>query len=81
MTYHWCINGTHYSKTSNDWLRIMDINWKTGALAPVLAKAYGNVKEREWYVNWRLFYLSCAELWGYANSEVWIVSHYLFDRQ
>jgi cyclopropane-fatty-acyl-phospholipid synthase len=76
---HWRVNGSHYSKTSNAWLRTMDANWKTGALAPVLAKAYGNGKEREWYVNWRLFYLSCAELWGYAKGEEWIVSHYLFD--
>lgn len=78
---HWCVNGTHYSKTSDAWLRTMDQNWKTGTLAPVLAKAYGIGKEREWYVNWRLFYLSCAELWGYADGQEWIVSHYLFDRR
>lgn len=76
---HWRVNGTHYSKTSNAWLKTMDTNWKAGALAPVLSKAYGNGKEREWYVNWRLFYLSCAELWGYAKGEEWIVSHYIFD--
>ena len=78
---HWRVNGTNYEKTSNGWLRIMDENWKAGKLAPVLAEAYGEGKEREWYVNWRLFFLSCAELWGYANGEEWIVSHYLFDRR
>ena len=77
-TNHWRVSGTNYEKTSNAWLDTMDANWKNGSLSPVLAEAYGKGKEREWYVNWRLFFLSCAELWGFAGGEEWIVSHYLF---
>jgi cyclopropane-fatty-acyl-phospholipid synthase len=50
-------------------------------LQSVLAQAYGIGKEREWYINWRLFFLACAELWGYDHGNEWIVSHYLFQNR
>lgn len=78
---HWRVKGTHYEKTSNGWLKIMDDNWKTGELKPVLREAYGEGKEYEWYVNWRLFYMACAELFGLEGGNEWIVSHYLFERR
>ncbi|CAJ1942408.1 unnamed protein product [Cylindrotheca closterium] len=78
---HWRVNGTHYEKTSNGWLDYLDKNWKNGKLQPVLAKAYGEGKEKFWYINWRLFFLACAELWGYKRGQEWIVSHYLFERK
>lgn len=78
---HWRVNGSNYEKTSNAWLGMMDKHWKSGELKPVLEEAYGEGKGREWYVNWRLFYLACAELWGMNGGEEWLVSHYLFDRR
>lgn len=62
-------------------LNYLDNNWKNGKLQPVLAKAYGEGKEKFWYINWRLFFLACAELWGYKRGQEWIVSHYLFERK
>jgi cyclopropane-fatty-acyl-phospholipid synthase len=59
----------------------LDTNWKNGKLQPVLTKAYGEGKEKFWYINWRLFFLACAELWGYKGGQEWIVSHYLFERK
>jgi len=78
---HWRVNGSNYEKTSNGWLAYLDKNWRNGKLSPVLCEAYGEGKEREWYVNWRLFFLACAELWGFRKGEEWIVSHYLFERK
>ena len=78
---HWRVNGTHYERTSNGWLDYLDKSWKSGELKPVLAEAYGEGKEREWCVNWRLFFFACAELWGLDNGQEWIVSLYLFQRR
>mmetsp|Transcript_17529 Transcript_17529/g.36037 ORF Transcript_17529/g.36037 Transcript_17529/m.36037 type:complete len:406 (+) Transcript_17529:218-1435(+) len=78
---HWRVNGQNYEKTSNGWLDYLDKSWRSGELKPVLAEAYGAGKEREWYVNWRLFFLACAELWGYDGGDEWIVSLYLFERR
>ena len=29
--------------------------------------------------NWRLFLLSCTEIWGYRQGSEWLVSHYVFE--
>lgn len=41
---------------------------------------YGKGNETKWIVNWRLFFLACSELFGYADGEEWMVSHYLFTK-
>lgn len=78
---HWRVSGTHYELTSNAWLQLMDANWKSGKLQPVLREAYGEGNECQWYVNWRLFYMACAELFGLDNGGEWIVTHFLFQRR
>ena len=75
---HWRVNGRHYEKTANVWLANMDRN--KSELIPLLANAYGKGNEQQWWMYWRLFFLACAELWGYKNGEEWMVSHYTFTK-
>jgi cyclopropane-fatty-acyl-phospholipid synthase len=47
---------------------------------PVMAATYGARQARRWWVYWRVFFMSCAELFGYRGGEEWRVSHSLFER-
>lgn len=76
---HWNVSGVHYQRTAEDWLRNMDA-WREEILA-VFARTYGADQALKWYVYWRVFFMSCAEVWGHRQGNEWIVSHYLFDRR
>jgi cyclopropane-fatty-acyl-phospholipid synthase len=75
---HWRMSGVHYQKTAEAWLANMDQN--EDEVRPVLAEAYGADQEAKWWAYWRIFYMACAELWGYNGGEEWLVSHYLFQK-
>ena len=76
---HWRVDGTHYQKTSECWLANMDANRQR--VREILAATYGAEHATRWWVYWRVFFMSCAELWGYARGREWFVSHYLFERR
>ena len=74
----WRVDGRHYQATAEDWLRNMDRNSRE--IGPHLASTYGHDQVRKWRSYWRIFYMACAELWGFARGEEWFVSHYLFAK-
>lgn len=74
----WIVNGMHYSKTSEAWLQNMDRN--RDKIIPLFEEAYGKDQTLKWWVYWRVFYMACAELWGYNKGEEWMVCHYLFTK-
>ncbi len=74
----WRWDGRHYEKTANAWLRNMDLNHD--AVTPILERTYGKADAERWRQRWRIFYMACAELFGYNQGQTWWVSHYLFRK-
>jgi cyclopropane-fatty-acyl-phospholipid synthase len=75
---HWQVDGTHYQKTSEAWLAKMDE--QKAAILGLFATTYGETEKLRWFVRWRLFFMACAELFGYRGGNEWMVSHYLFQK-
>ena len=74
----WAVPGRHYAETSEGWLRNMDEH--RDEIMPILEGTYGKSEASRWFQRWRIFFLACAELFGYADGEEWFVGHYLFGR-
>ena len=74
----WLVQGTHYERTANGWLDRMDANREP--VMKVLADTYGAANASIWFQRWRMFYMACAELFGYAGGGEWLVAHYRFVR-
>ena len=74
----WRWDGRHYEKTLNAWLANMDANKRQ--LMSLFEQTYG-IGARQWWMRWRLFFMACAELFGYDEGQQWWVSHYLFEKR
>jgi cyclopropane-fatty-acyl-phospholipid synthase len=74
----WIVDGTHYSRTLAAWLERLDESQHEAL--EILRDVYGDDrKARIALANWRLFLLSCTEIWGYRRGGEWLVSHYLLE--
>jgi cyclopropane-fatty-acyl-phospholipid synthase len=67
----WQLPGTHYARTAEAWYEHL-----VAARADV-ERLLGNRA----YQRWRVFFLACAELFGYRDGSEWIVAHYRFAAQ
>jgi len=74
----WHLNGQHYAKTCNAWLKNMDE--RESEIMPILASCYGEVDASLWWRRWRIFFMACAELFDYDEGHEWYVGHYLFEK-
>jgi len=74
----WIWDGEHYEKTANAWLANMDE--RKDAVMEIFRETYGANRATQWFNRWRMFFMACAELWGYENGQEWFVAHYLFSR-
>jgi len=69
----WRVSGSHYQKTAEAWLELQDL--QRDALLPILADVYGEADAARWFERWRLFFIACAELFGYRGGNEWWVTH------
>ena len=74
----WRWSGVHYQKTCEAWLRLCDE--RRDAVLPILRSVYPAAEEEIWLQRWRIFFMACAELFGYRGGREWWVSHYLFKK-
>jgi cyclopropane-fatty-acyl-phospholipid synthase len=78
LEQRWKVDGTHYRRTADHWLANQDKH--RGAVMRVLTEAYGAALAPLWFQRWRMFWMACAELFGYAQGQEWLVAHYRFIR-
>lgn len=74
----WLIDGTHYQRTANHWLERQDE--RRDEVLATLRGAYG-AHAQLWFHRWRLFWMACAELFGYGQGHEWLIAHYRFIRR
>ena len=72
----WLLDGTHYQRTADHWLANQDSARER--IMPILEATYGRPAAKQWWNRWRMFWMACAELFGYDNGQQWLVAHYLF---
>ena len=75
---HWRVSGLHYALTSEAWLKNLDDHYDS--LKSLLARSLTPAEAELQLARWRIFFMSCAELWKYRQGSEWIVSHYRFHR-
>jgi cyclopropane-fatty-acyl-phospholipid synthase len=69
----WRVSGRHYEKTSNAWLARQDAS--RDAVTAALVEAYGRDEAEAWRQRWRMFFMACAELFGFRGGDEWFVTH------
>ncbi|MCA8960059.1 MAG: class I SAM-dependent methyltransferase [Planctomycetes bacterium] len=74
----WRWSGSHYRRTAEAWLANLD--HRRAEVRRVMSRTHGDEDADRWVRRWRLFLMSCAELWGFAGGDEWWVSHTLFEK-
>ncbi|HEX5755466.1 MAG TPA: cyclopropane-fatty-acyl-phospholipid synthase family protein [Arenimonas sp.] len=74
----WLLPGSHYQRTANHWLENQDRH--RDEIAALLARVYGADDAARWAQRWRMFWMACAELFGFADGREWLVGHYRFSK-
>ncbi len=68
ITAEWWLDGSHYARTAESWY---------GNLMAHRAEAAELLGGRTPVERWRVFFLACAELFGFRAGREWGVAHYV----
>lgn len=74
----WHLDGRHYQRTLEAWLVNQDRH--RDEIMTLFRDIYGPDQAERWFQRWRVFFMACAELFGYRHGEEWGVSHYRFGK-
>lgn len=78
LEQRWQVDGRHYQRTADAWLANHDVNAE--AVMTVMRQTYGDAGAALWNQRWRIFWMACAETFGFAGGGQWLVGHYLFRK-
>lgn len=76
---HWQLSGTHYERTADAWLENLD--HRRDEVERVFAAVHGTAEAARIVARWRVFFMACAVMFGFARGQEWMVSHYRFGRR
>jgi cyclopropane-fatty-acyl-phospholipid synthase len=71
----WEVGGEHYARTAEAWLENLDRN--VTAVTELFARDLGSQAAARHVQRWRMFFLACAELFGFDGGREWLVTHAL----
>jgi cyclopropane-fatty-acyl-phospholipid synthase len=72
----WAWSGIHYAETSERWLQNLDGHREE--VLKIFESVYGSEQAAIWVQRWRVFFMACAELFGFDSGNEWGVTHYRF---
>jgi len=71
----WEVTGDHYARTAEKWLKNFDRH--ADRVQALFARELGPAEAARHVQRWRMFFLACAELFGFEGGREWLVKHAL----
>ena len=75
----WKISGEHYAKTAEAWLEKTD-SQRSDLLEMGIFEPGLEISPKVALQRWRMFFMACAELFGFEDGNEWFVGHYLLRK-
>lgn len=75
---HWRLSGVHYQKSSEAWL--LNMAEHRSRILAILSGRYGPKHAPRVFADWRHYFMTCSEVFGYGSGQEWAVSHYLCEK-